>query len=233
MIASSSKELAPIVEKYATPSDYVSARLVQKDPVLAARIPKSQAFWLPASVAGVQQYCSTGNLVLYDGEHWSATPADEKADMPGAIGRAKALAKTNGCVFGIAPDGQYAGLIPKTCTADVNRAIHRQIDWDDIALYNIQAQRLLSDDCASQGGVDNYVSFVSQVTREVHQKNPNAKVSAQISLRYTPPDRAIAVINRLKGVVDGFYIAYPVGQNLNCQYCTPQNLAQVLAAIKS
>ena len=43
----------------------------------------------------------------------------------------------------------------------------------------------------------------------------------------------IEAIHRLRGVVDGFYLAYPSNVGPPCAYCTPQNLATVLAALRS
>lgn len=228
--------LRAVLEKYVTSADYISLGLSRGDPRLASRVGKSHIYVLPPSVKAVQRQASQckAGLIIYDGEHWGATPRSEQASMPMAVSDAKSATKSAGCSFGFAPDGQYAGLTPKTCSYDLNSAIHRQIDFADITLFNVQAQRLLSDSCVGHGGIDNYVKFVTTVAGEVHAKNPATKVSAQFSFRYTPPDRMIAVMKQLRGVVDGFYIAYPVGVgNITCQYCSPTNLEQVLSAINS
>lgn len=225
----SMSSVGSVLDRYVRPGDYLSAGIVSQDPGLASRIGRSNTFTLPPSLR--HAVCtSDAGLVMYDGEHWTDTPPDEQADMPGAIARGKSMVKSGGCAYGVAPDGIYVGLIPKQCNYDIDNAIHRQVDWDDIDLFNIQAQRLLSDQCAAQGGAQKYVAFVSQVAREVKAKNPHTKVSAQFSLRYSPPDRIISAINQLRGVVDGFYIAYPAKGA--CAYCTPQNLGQVLAALR-
>lgn len=229
-------QILTILRANARPSDYLSMGLVRNDPQLTQAIGTAHVFALPPSVRAAsrmtQQCGASIGMIIYDGEHWADTPADEQADMPSAISRAKSAARGGNCQFGVAPDGEYVGIVPGNCSYELNRAIHRNVDWDDIALFNIQAQRLLSDKCAAQGGVDKYIAFVTTVANEVRAKNASTKISAQMSMRYTPPGRMIDVIRRLRGVVDGFYIAYPSNQG-RCQYCTPQNLAQVLAAIRS
>jgi hypothetical protein len=228
--------LGAVLRKYVTSNDYLSTGIAKDNPDLATRVGRMHTYTLPASVSAVarqaQADCRAG-LIIYDGEHWSATPEREQADMPAAIAAAKSATTSAGCEFGLAPDGQYAGLIPKTCSYRLDDAVHRQIDLRGVALYNVQAQRLLSDECASQGGVDAYIALMTAVTNDIHAKSPGTKVSAQFSFRYTPPDRMISVIGRLRGVVDGFYIAYPVNVGgLSCQYCSAENLDKVLAAIR-
>jgi hypothetical protein len=228
--------LRSVLDTYTTSNDYLSLTAVKENPELAARIGKAHTFAIPPSLSAVQQLatqCAVG-LIIYDGEHWGATPANEQADMPGSVARGKASATAAGCDFGLAPDGQYAGLVPKTCDYNLSAALHRELDFTGIALYNIQAQRLLGAACAASGGDDNYVKFVTAVAAEIRARNPRTKVSAQLSFRDTPPDRMISIIGRLRGAVDGFYLAYPrnVG-GVPCQYCTPENLRAVLAAMKS
>ena len=219
-----------VLEQYVRPGDYLADSIARKDPSLGARVGRSNTFALPASIERATAGCNaTAGLVIYDGEHWEDTPSDEQADMAGAVSRGKSAVKSAGCAFGIAPDGQFAGLVKGACDFDLNSALHRRVDWDDIDLYDIQAQRLLSEKCVAQGGIQKYVSFVTAVAHEVHAKNPHTKVSAQFSLRMTPPDLIVSVIKQVRGVVDGFYIAYP-GRG-GCPYCTPQNLAEVLGAI--
>lgn len=227
--------LRPVLDQYATSADYLSTTAVKSNPDLAARVGRSHIYALPPSLGALQQQvtnCAAG-LIIYDGEHWGATPQNEQADMSSSVASGQSIATSGGCTFGVAVDGQYAGLVPKTCGYSLDRAIHRSLDFRNIALYNIQAQRLLSDECVAQGGQNNYVQFVTALANEIHAKNPATKISAQLSFRYTPPDRMIAVINQLRRVVDGFYLAYPLKVGgIPCQYCSADNLGQVLSAIK-
>jgi hypothetical protein len=221
-----------VLAEYVRPEDYLAAPVVRNDPALAERLSSSHIYALVPNLAGVERQCRSGAaMVIYDGEHWPSTPADEQDDMPAAIARGKSIASSRGCAYGVTPDGEYVGLIPKRCGYDLQRAIHREIDWDDIALFNVQAQRLLSDRCAAQGGMAGFVTLVTAVAQEVRAKNPETKIAAQFSFRYTPPQRMIEAMHRLRGVVDGFYIAYPAERG-SCSYCSPQNLSEVLAALR-
>ncbi len=122
----------------------------------------------------------------------------------------------------------FLGISPGTGRYDLNRSIHRRIDWDGIALFDIQAQWLLDGERA---GSDTYVEFVATVAREVRAASPPTKIVAQLSFRFTPPEAMIAASARLAGIVDGFYIAYPGNVGPICNYCSPDNLAQVLSSL--
>jgi hypothetical protein len=225
---------------YATSADYLSSGIGQLSPVLADRVGRMHLYVLPPSLKSVQRQvlagCGPGTpgLIIYDGEHWKDTPSIEQADMPAAIERGKGFAQPSGCDdYGIAPDGQYVGVVSGSCAYDLNAVIHRQLQFDGIALFNIQAQRLLSDDCNAQAGVRAYAAFVSGIARDVRAKNAKTKVVAQMSFRYTPPDRMISAMQSLRGVADGFYIAYPMESSTPCAYCSVSNLTAVLRALRS
>ena len=219
---------------HVTSNDYLSDRLVELDAELARRVGPAHRYTLPPNLRALERQAAacSGGLVIYDGEHWGDTPLSEQTDMAAAIARGKSLAKAAGCRYGVAPDGEFLGLVPKSCRVDAGSALHREVDWSDIALFNIQAQRLLSDACTAQSGVESYVRFVTTVARDVRAKNPDTKISAQVSFRSTPPDRMLAAVARLRGVVDGFYIAYPSNVGTACTYCSPQNLERVLAGLR-
>ena len=57
-------------------------------------------------------------------------------------------------------------------------------------------------------------------------------ITAQFSFRYTPPEKMVAAIHALTGVVDGFYLAYPDESPIPAKYCTASNLHAVLEAIR-
>jgi hypothetical protein len=228
-----------VLRKHLTTQDYLGVRLARVFPELGGRIGPSHQYALPPSLKAVDceskrsRLLGAPGLVIYDAEHWPETPADEQADIVAAISRGKVIAAEAGChEYGIAPDGWFIGIPPRLCTYDLSTGIYRAVDWRGIALFNIQAQRLLSDECSLRNGVDTYVGFVTAVVREVRDKAPQLKIVAQLSFRFTPPDRMIAAIERLRRVVDGFYIAYPSNVGPPCAYCSPMSLEQVLAAIR-
>ncbi|MDE2571452.1 MAG: hypothetical protein KGM44_02885 [bacterium] len=234
------KAIVDALRRYVTGQDYLGSRLGHEVPELGGRVGRAHLYALPPNLESLERQsagrCGSGTpgLIVYDGEHWQETPADEQEDMPRAIARGKGMVRATGCHdYGVAPDGEFIGIVPKTCSYELGDALHRRVDWDDISLFNIQAQRLLSDECDPRAGLKAYVTFVTEIARDVRAKSPRTKVSAQLSFRYTPPDRMVAAIRRLRGVVDGFYIAYPSNVGPRCAYCSPHNLEEVLEAIRA
>jgi hypothetical protein len=227
------------LRKYVTNRDYLSVRLAQEVPELGDRVGRGHLYAMPPSLVGIQlesaRGCGPGTpgLIVYDPEHWPETPADERLDVPAAITRGKVVARRSGCHnYGVAPDGLYIGIRPNSCSYDLSVGIHRAVDWDGVNLFDIQAQRLLGDECSSHNGFEAYVEFVAAVTREVRARTRDLEIVAQVSFRYTPPERMIAAIQRLRETVDGFYIAYPSRLGQICAYCSATNLEQVLEAIR-
>ena len=224
--------IADVLRRHVSIRDYISWRLGEELPELALRVGRAHLYLLAPSLAQIAHHrasCGPGapGLVIYDGEHWPQTPLGEQKDMAGAVAEGKALARTAGCsAYGIAPDGQFLGISPATGRYDLDKSIHRRIDWDGIALFDIQAQRLLD-----RAGVDAYAEFVSAVAREVRAASPQTKLVAQLSFRATSPETMIAASHRLAGIVDGFYIAYPRNIGPMCNYCSPDNLARMLAVL--
>ena len=224
--------IADVLRRHVSSQDYLGRRLGEVLPELALRVGRDHLYLLAPSLAQIARHgasCGPGapGLIIYDGEHWPQTPLAEQEDMVRAVAEGKTLARNTGCgAYGIAPDGQFLGIIPATGQYDLERSIHRRIDWDGIALFDIQAQRLLD-----RAGVDAYAEFVAAVAREVRAASPTTKLVAQLSFRSTCLKTMIAASDRLAGIVDGFYIAYPRHIGPICNYCSPDNLAQMLAAL--
>jgi hypothetical protein len=237
--ASEREGLRPVLARYVSGSDYLSVGAANAFQEIGERVPSEHRFALPTSVRGVEREAvkacggSSAGLIVYNGEHWAETPDDEKADVPGAIARAKAVAQTRCRAFGVAPDGQSIGVAPLKCSWNLEAGIVPRVAWNGIALFDIQAQILLSDRCAPKAGPAAYAAFVTKVAREVRATAYPPLIVAQISLRHTQPERARVAIEQLKGVVDGYYIAYPSSTDSRCAYCSPANLEIVLHAIRS
>ena len=226
-----------VLRRHTRSDDYLGVNVERQFPDLAGRISRTHVYALPPNLAAVERAtvgkCGvrTG-LIIYDAEHWEGTPPDEQADMAKAIARGKAIVHQTGCQdYGIAPDGQYIGISPGTCRYDPAASIHRSIDSAGIALFDIQAQRLLGPDCIERTGVDAYVAVVKSITSDIRALSSFPKIVAQLSFRLTSPDRMIAAMKQLSGIVDGFYVAYPRNVGPACSYCSPANLDQVLQAI--
>lgn len=235
--ADEAAKVSAVLRRHATSDDYLGINVVMQFPDLASRMSNAHLYTLPPSLAEVERAamgkCGAGaGLIIYDGEHWSATPPNEQADMVTAIARGNTIVHQTGCQdYGIAPDGQYIGIAPGTCRHDLAASIHRGIDWTGITLFDIQAQRLLGSNCTKRAGVDTYIGAVRSIAADVRARSSIPNIVAQLSFRLTPPDRMIPAIRQLSGIADGFYIAYPRNVGTACSYCSPANLDQVLQAI--
>jgi hypothetical protein len=226
--------------QHLTDRDYLSLGVTRAFPALATRVPRDQIFILPPNLtqlaATIRKGADAGTpgLLIYDGEHWEATPDEEQRDPPAAVLRGKALAgKSPAHRFGFSPDGEFIGVRPSRCAYDLDQSIHRRIDWTGISLFNIQAQALLSETCQETVGLKAYVDFVRAVALEAKAAAPNLTVTAKLSFRHASVATMIEAIRRLGGTVDGFYLAYPCNVGPVCKYCAPANLGAVLAAIRA
>lgn len=236
---SSDPTVFPVLEKFLTRADYVSAKIASKAPALARRIEPQHQYVLPGSLAGVKKNsgCNADNpaftkpgLVMYDIEHWTDTPASEQAQPAKSVAAAARIVHAGKCQqFALAPDGEYMGLKEGACEYDFEAGIYRSIDWTQVDLLSIQAQRLLSDTCALT--VEDYAAFVSRVAAYVKSKNPKILVVSQLSFRYTPPEKIVAAMSKLAQAIDGFYLIYPASQKTPCRYCSAQSVTTVLQAV--
>ena len=117
------------------------------------------------------------------------------------------------------------------CAYDLDAGIIRGIDWQGISLLVLQSQILLGDRCNNPAAIQRYVDFVAAIAGPVRAKSATVRIVAQFSFRHTPPERMIAAMRALRGVVAGYYIAYPSNVGPRCRYCSPANLDAVLAAV--
>ena len=234
--ADEASAVGAVLRRHAYGDDYFGVNVVLQFPDLASRISRSHLYALPPNLAAVEHAaasrCGVGaGLIVYDGEHWRQTPSDEQADMPKAIDRGKAVVQAGCRDYGVAPDGQYIGISPHACRFDPGASIHQAIDWTGITLFDIQAQRLLGADCIERAGVDAYVAAIESIASDIRAQLSFPKIVAQFSFRLTAPGKMVAAISQLRGIVDGFYIAYPSNVGPSCSYCSTANLDEVLAVI--
>ncbi len=237
-----------ILQTYVTSRDYLSLRLIQQFPELNNRVARSHQFVLPTSLYSarkeIEKGCgpNTPGLIIYDGEHWPNTPANEQMQMQATIDIAQKIVATNSCHdYAIAPDAEFIGISPKTCSYNLSAAVRPgslgaavrpSSSWSSISLIDIQAQILLAQKCSLTAGVDNYVKFVTAFVENVRAKTDHPSIIAQLSFRHTPPATMVSAIRKLTGIVDGFYMAYPANQEGPCEYCAPVNLETVLRALR-
>lgn len=228
------------LRRHVTADDYLSVELAAKWPELADRVGRGRVYALVPNHRLIAKHAAAGcgpgtaGLIVYDAEHWDATPDSEKADIVGAIARGKAIAMRSGChAYGVTPDGEYAGIAGQRCRYDVDAGILGRIDWQDVSLLVLQAQILLADRCNGPAALQRYVDVVTAAVRQVRAKSASVRVVAQFSFRHTPPERMIEAMRLLRGVVAGFYVAYPANVGPPCRYCSPSNLDAVLAAVRA
>lgn len=185
----------------------------------------------------IRQGCGRGTpgTIVYDPEHRPLTPVQEQHDFLASIREAARLVRSTGChAFGLAPGSRpFFGLDPDTCTYDLDAGFYPNVRWRSVDLVDIQAQRLLGDDCVDQGGTQRYASVVAAMARFVRGRNPHISVVSQVSFRDSPPSRMKIAIARVADVVDGIYFSYP-STNLEtpCRYCTPANLRSLLSYLR-
>jgi hypothetical protein len=226
-------QILPVLERMLRRGDYVSERLAAADPRLGRKVGRDHLFVLPGGIPGIHKHLGCGGgtpgVVVYDIEHWTDTPEAEQRQPGASITAAARLVKSAGCqTFALAPDGEFMGL--GDCRIDFSAGIYGSVDWRRVELLSIQAQRLLSESCAGKLTVEDYATFVTRVAAYVRERNPAIRVVTQVSLRYTRPEQIVAAMRRVAAVVDGFYVVYPAHSTKPCRYCSPENLAAVLAA---
>lgn len=228
------------LQRHVTNRDYLGNALAQEFPELGDRLDRHHVFVLPTSLKAVKSASAKGcgpgtaGLIIYNGEKWPETPPEEQSNMPTAIAQGKAMALYRGCHnYGVAPGAEFVGFRPNTCDYNLDGSILSHVDWSGIELLDIQGQGLIGDRCNARAGLDAYVAFMTAIARELRAKGGHPKIVAQVSFRFTPPERMIAAIRRLQGIVDGFYIAYPSNVGPPCAYCSPRNLEEVLSAIRA
>ena len=90
---------------------------------------------------------------------------------------------------------------------------------------------MLSSNC---GGIKNVRDsrFISEWAKIVKSINPNIKVMGHFSLRHSSIETIYAEISETRDVEDGHYLAYPKIEGKVCKYCTPENLNDVINAIR-
>ncbi|WP_128003289.1 hypothetical protein [Piscinibacter defluvii] len=214
--------------------DYLSSEVTDE-----SRPGPAQVFALPASLESVRRQAGAPcnlkggpTLVIYDPEHWEATPESDRRDLPATIEAGADAVRASGCrKFGLAPDGQFIGLEPKECRAAPS-ALARSVNWKKVDVLVLQAQRLLSDKCGGRANIAEYSRFVAEWSRLVKAANPAIKVFPSMTFRYTDVATMSEAIRRTRRDVDGYYLAYPSSKSgINCDHCRSTNLKSVVDTI--
>ena len=212
------------------------------------QLPRSQTYALVttlrrewAGFAGLKHFLDqdcgpqSPGTVIYDPELRELTPRSEQTNMLRSIRTATRRVKASSChEFGLSPGATpFFGLDPKACTFDLEEGLVEEIDWTDVDLVDVQAQRLLGEECLDKGGLETYTSAISTVARVARDENPDIDVLAQVSFRDNEPESMLEGLRAVADVIDGIYFSYPTNNpDFPCLFCTSEHLESFLEEVR-
>ena len=201
--------------------DYVieTSRSLSRSAWLFDAFPTEYKQLIVPSLDGLRDATELGSLynislILYNIESWELTPENEKRDPIDSITKGSDIVHSAGFLYGVAPDANY--LFEN----------YKEIDWRNVDFVTMQLQKFSQN-------ITQYSGFAKDIGGFIKAVNPNIKVFAQLSFRYTDADETIRAVNAVRGLVDGVNIVYLPGteRNLCFPHCTPENLDKVLSEI--
>ncbi len=227
-----------VINRYFRRGDFLNINTARMQPELRDRIGQDRVFRLSASLEDVTEWAgkpcndrNSASIIFYDIEGWEATPMQEKADLRGSVARAGEIVKSSGCrTYGIAPGRAYLTGHTRQCEIGVGQ-LPRGVDWRNVQVFLIQSQGLLAQRCVRRNGVEVYRRFLQDMAGLARAANPQIVVLGEVSFRRSRPDVIVQAIDATKGIVDGYYVAYPVTEK--CPDCTPANLEYVLSRYRT
>ena len=232
-----------LFRRYFTPLDY--ARVESIPPHF--RIERRHRYALPTTLRrrwagepGVRFWTDRGcgrgtpGLIVYDPEKRDLTPPREQEHFAESVRRAARLVGATGChAFGLAPGSAFLGLDARRCSYSSEGSFYTDVPWRSVDLLDIQAQRLLGDDCLAEDGLDEYASVVTSIGAFARRRNPEISVVAQVSFRDNPPSRMQHAIASVAHAIDGIYFSYPATHvEIPCQYCSRAHLETLLRFLR-
>jgi hypothetical protein len=153
--------------------------------------------------------------VMYDPEHWKATPESEQRDPVAAMELFSRAARLGGYRVVITPHPNLVEVPDAVCTVrrfeSVESAYLRCGIQGEAArlsdVVEIQAQYL-------EGSPDQYRRFVSAAATQCREANPDVVVLSGLSTRFAPQPGVLRdAWEAVQDVVDGHYLAMPLGIN--------------------
>lgn len=165
-------------------------------------------------------------VIGYDFEHWTDTPATEQANPVGSVDTAAKMTHQAGLKFAFNPDGGYLwNRYNKTETR-----YYQMYHWQnvDVLVIMFQGKRFAG---GTGTNVTDYENKVQTVVNYVKSKNPNIIVFAQLSFRFDTPQTINQKTQAISDIVDGV-IYYYSSDNPDCTYCSISNLKIVLQALR-
>ena len=229
-----------LFDTYFSQGDYVRADIEQ-----AAVAPRRSRYALVTTLRlswnghpGVRAWTRGGcgpdtpGLIVYDPEfrpEW--TPPVEVEHLARSVRTAARMVRETGCHrFGIAPGAlPFFGLDPIACEVELAGGAYRELPWSSIDLVDIQAQRLLGDECLPQGGLALYEETVTDLAAFFRKMNPRIEVLTQVSFRDSQAHTMTTALERVAAEVDGIFFSYPTtNPDIPCGYCQPEELERLL-----
>jgi Ni,Fe-hydrogenase maturation factor len=135
------------------------------------------------------QYNNTDPIIVYDIEHWSRTPLEERVTPVRSIMEGADIVHEAGFKYGVAPDADY--LLDR----------YKEINWKKIDFVDMQLQRYSQDP-------ETYAAYTEQVGSFIKSKNPQIELFVQISLGRADYQESIKLLQLVSDAVDGIFIVY-------------------------
>jgi hypothetical protein len=134
--------------------------------------------------------------------------------------------------LGLTNDASLIGISQASCDFSPFTSFYRSIPLQQIKILIIPTQRLFGPRCGTVPR-ELQAKVLADLIRAVRRLSPFTLVVIQFSLRVSTPQDIVVEARRYANIVDGYYIAYPIGSTIPCLYCSAANLAGVLEAIRS
>lgn len=129
------------------------------------------------------------DLIVYDIEHWSQTPSEEKERPVFSMMQPADMIHEEGLKYGLAPDADYL------------HSHYKSITWSKIDFVDMQLQRYSDDP-------ERFANYTKIIGSFIKSQNPEIELFVQISLGRSDSDEASRLISSVGDMVDGIFIAY-------------------------
>ncbi len=214
--------LVPVLQRYLHPSDYLigwGGR--QRTMTFLAQFPRVRKTMGIASARDLDELLTQRipdlpyafDMLYYDPEHWEQTPLEEQQRVPDTLSAVARRIRQAGYRVGFAPDRRFT------------LELYRVINWSDVDLFIIQAQRIVR----SESDLPAFHDMVNQVASFIHSHNASTEIYVQLAFRFAEPalmSKAMDLV--LTAPIHGFSLLYLPNPECPTQ-CTINNLEQVLA----
>jgi hypothetical protein len=144
---------------------------------------------MTSAIKFAERYNDTDPIIVYDIEHWSRTPDDERANPVRSIIEGADMVHKAGFEYGVAPDADY--LLKR----------HKEINWKKIDFVDMQLQRYSKDP-------EKFAAYTEQIGSYIKSQNSQIELFVQVSLGRTDYHESTNLLKLVGDKVDGIFIAY-------------------------